>query len=389
LEGSPPGGTLDDGNRPLFERIDMNVNDNQPKRLVRTREDRVIGGVCGGLGRYFNVDPILFRIGAVALVFAGGAGVLLYLAALLLVPNEEEGAVPAVQLGEGRNRALVIVAVVAALVLGWVLLLGGGFLLGFVGIPLAVLVGTGVLVWWIVSGEGPSGDVGDVAKRAALGIGVLLLCVVIALGGAFAAAAGPDWVVPTIVIGAGAAVLVGAFLKPLRWLVLPAVMLGLSGGVVAAADVDLHGGIGDRDYRPASAADLKDKYKLGMGQLVVDLRHTQLPRGDVPLKLDLGIGEARLIVPDGVCVATAADVGAGNVHVDGHDNGGVDVNVDERPIAGTGTRVLLDAQVGLGEVRVHDATEEAAWDDERHDYGPFGRHHDRSDVSTSSTGTCT
>jgi Cell wall-active antibiotics response 4TMS YvqF len=294
-----------------------------------------------------------------------------------------------VQLGEGRNRALVIVAVVAALLLGWVLLLGGGFLLGFVGIPLAVLVGTGVLVWWIVSGEGPSGDAGQVAKRAALGIGVLLLCVVIALGGAFAAAAGPDWVVPTIVIGAGAAVLVGAFLKPLRWLVLPAVMLGLSGGVVAAADVDLHGGIGDRDYRPASAADLKDKYKLGMGQLVVDLRHTQLPRGDVPLKLDLGIGEARLIVPDGVCVATAADVGAGNVHLDGHDNGGVDVNVDERPIAGTGTRVLLDAQVGLGEVRVHDATEEAAWDDERHDYGPFGRHHDRSDVSTSSTGTCT
>ena len=37
----------------------MNVNDNQPKRLVRTREDRVIGGVCGGLGRYFNVDPTI------------------------------------------------------------------------------------------------------------------------------------------------------------------------------------------------------------------------------------------------------------------------------------------------------------------------------------------
>jgi hypothetical protein len=316
----------------------------------------------------------------VALVFAGGAGVLLYLAALLLVPNEEEGAVPAVQLGEGRNRAFVIVAVVAALVLGWVLLLGGGFLLGFVGIPLAVLVGTGVLVWWIVSGEGPSGDAGEVAKRAALGIGVLLLCVVIALGGAFAAAAGPDWVVPAIVIAAGVAVLVGAFLKPLRWLVLPAVMLGLAGGVVGAADVDLHGGIGDRDYRPASAVDMKERYKLGIGQLVVDLRHTQLPHGDVPLRLDLGIGEARLIVPDGVCVATAADVGAGNVHVDGHDNGGVDVNVDQRPIAGSGTRVLLDAQVGLGEVRVHDATEEESWDD--------GFHHDRNDVS-STTGTCT
>ena len=50
----------------------------------------MIGGVCGGLGRYFNVDPLLFfRIGAVALVFLGGA-ILLYLAALLLVPNEDQ-----------------------------------------------------------------------------------------------------------------------------------------------------------------------------------------------------------------------------------------------------------------------------------------------------------
>ena len=64
------------------------------RRLTRSRNDRVIGGVCGGLGRYFNVDPILFRIGAVALAFVGGAGVLLYLAALLLVPNEDAGRPP-------------------------------------------------------------------------------------------------------------------------------------------------------------------------------------------------------------------------------------------------------------------------------------------------------
>src|SRR4051812_31425072 len=121
---------------PLFERIDMDVNDNQPKRLVRVRDNRIIGGVCGGLGRYFNVDPILFRIGAVALVFAGGAGVLLYLAALLLVPNEEEGAVPAVPIGQGRNRALVIAGVVGLLLIAWPFLLGGGFLVAVVGIPL-------------------------------------------------------------------------------------------------------------------------------------------------------------------------------------------------------------------------------------------------------------
>ena len=36
-----------------------------PRRLTRSRGDRIIGGVCGGLGRYFNVDPLLFRIGAI------------------------------------------------------------------------------------------------------------------------------------------------------------------------------------------------------------------------------------------------------------------------------------------------------------------------------------
>ena len=59
-----------------------------PRRLFRSREDRILGGVAGGLGRHFNVDPILFRIAAVALIFVGGAGILLYLAMLLLVPSE-------------------------------------------------------------------------------------------------------------------------------------------------------------------------------------------------------------------------------------------------------------------------------------------------------------
>ena len=70
--------------------MEANDQQNTAKRLTRSRSDRVIGGVCGGLGRYFNVDPLLFRIGAVALVFLGGAGLLLYLAALLLVPNEDQ-----------------------------------------------------------------------------------------------------------------------------------------------------------------------------------------------------------------------------------------------------------------------------------------------------------
>src|SRR5215208_6252077 len=325
-----------------------------PKRLTRSRADRVVGGVCGGLGRYFNVDPIFFRIGAVALIFAGGAGLLLYLVALLLVPGEGEAA-PVVPGAQGRNRGWVIAGVVVILLFALPFLFGGGLVLAGIGIPVALLVGTGVLVWWLVSGEGPSGEAGDIARRAALGIGVLILCFVLFFVSGFGAAAGPDWLVPVLLIVAGGAITAGAFLKPVRWLVLPALTVALAAGVVAAADIDLDGGIGQREYRPGSSVDLRDRYELGVGELVVDLRGTDLPNGDVPLDLDVGIGEARLIVPDDVCVATDADVGMGNIAVFGRDHGGVDIAYEDAPDAKPArTRVLLNADVGVGEVRVHD-----------------------------------
>lgn len=346
---------------------------NEPqRRLTRSRDDRVIAGVCGGLGRYFGIDPVIFRIGAVALAFVGGAGLLLYLAALLLMPSEAGEAVVSTG-GEGRNRALVVAGVVVLLLVAWPFLLGGGFLLAGLGIPLALLVGAGVLVWWLVSGEGPSGDPRDIARRAALGVAVLILCAVIGFGGAFAAAAGPDWIVPALVLAAGAAIVAGAFMKPVRWLVPPALTLALAAGVVAAAGIDLHGGVGEREYRPASSADLKDRYELGVGELVVDLRETDLPAGDVPVELDLGIGEARLIVPEDVCVATSADVGMGNVSVFGRDNSGIDVDFEDAADAAPDTtRVILDAEVGVGEVRVHDPSSELRFRDDG--FGPF---HDR------------
>ena len=100
---------------------------------------------------------------------------------------------------------------------------------------------------------------------------------------------------------------------------------------------------------PASTVDLRDHYQLGIGELVVDLRDTDLPKGDVPLDLDVGIGEARVIVPDDVCVATDADVGLGNVHVLGRDHGGVDVDYEDAPDAQpTATRLLVHGDVGVG-----------------------------------------
>jgi phage shock protein PspC (stress-responsive transcriptional regulator) len=339
----------------------------EPRRLVRPREGRVLGGVCAGLGRYFNLDPIIFRIGAIVLVLVGGAGLLAYIAAVLLIPAEDSSGQPA----ESRNRWLVIGGVILLLLVSWPFLLGGGLLLAGLGIPLALLVLAGVLVWWFVSGEGPAGDAGDVARRAVLGIAILAVCGLIAIGGAWAAAAGGETVVAIAVIAAGVTILAGAFLRPVRWLVLPAVTLALSAGAVSAAGIDLDGGVGERDYRPASALDLRDKYELGMGQLTVDLRQTDLPAGDVPLEIDLGIGEARVIVPEDVCVATDAQVGIGEARTFNRNNGGIDVDLDDRPSAAADvTRLLVKADVGVGSLRIGHFGSDIDFDHAHFDFGP-------------------
>ena len=61
------------------------------RRLFRSRTDRVLGGVCGGIGRYFGVDPIVVRIVAVVGLLLGGATLVAYIAAMILVPSEPEG----------------------------------------------------------------------------------------------------------------------------------------------------------------------------------------------------------------------------------------------------------------------------------------------------------
>ena len=63
-------------------------------RFVRSRRGRLIGGVCSGLGAHFDVDPILFRIAFVGLAIFSGVGIALYLAILLLVPEEGASRAP-------------------------------------------------------------------------------------------------------------------------------------------------------------------------------------------------------------------------------------------------------------------------------------------------------
>jgi phage shock protein C len=63
--------------------------DTRPRRLTRTRSGRMITGVCSGAAAYFDVDPTLVRIVvAVLTVLTSGAGILLYAAATLIIPEE-------------------------------------------------------------------------------------------------------------------------------------------------------------------------------------------------------------------------------------------------------------------------------------------------------------
>ncbi len=113
-------------------------------RLTRSTDDKVVGGLAGGLGRWFGIDPVVFRIAFVVLTLAGGSGILLYLIGWLMIPDDAGGAALN-RFGNERNSKLVA-AVLAGV--GLLILLeniGGGD----DDVPFGlVLVGLGGLYLW-------------------------------------------------------------------------------------------------------------------------------------------------------------------------------------------------------------------------------------------------
>lgn len=62
------------------------------KRLYRSKNERMLGGVCAGLGEHFDIDPTVIRlVWAVITVLSIGTGVLVYIIAWILIPEEETG----------------------------------------------------------------------------------------------------------------------------------------------------------------------------------------------------------------------------------------------------------------------------------------------------------
>src|SRR6476661_2537960 len=305
------------------------------RRLHRSKTDRVIGGVAGGIAEYFRIDPVIVRVAAVALIVAGGAGVLLYLAALLLVPNDgEEGHAP--------GRALTIAGVILiALAVGGLFSANDG---GWFFVPVVLVGVAGIFAWQLASGERADGDTRSLLRAAGLGALVLVGCLVIALGAGWAAAVGGSGVVAGAVILAGVMMVAGAVLgRRTRWLILPALAIAIPAGV------------GDKVYRPTSAAAIQPSYRVGVGRVLLDLRGAHLTPGDHVVRLKAGIGAAQLVVPRNVCVTTKAHMGVGGVRVFDRTGGGIDVDwLDGRTARPGVARIVLDGDVGIGGIIVTD-----------------------------------
>jgi phage shock protein C len=88
----------------------------------RSRSERVIAGVCGGVGRYLGVDPVLLRIAFIILALANGLGVIAYVVCWVAIP-EERGDEPSVPAPQGRRETGRLVLGGSLVVLGLVLLL--------------------------------------------------------------------------------------------------------------------------------------------------------------------------------------------------------------------------------------------------------------------------
>lgn len=145
------------------------------KRLYRSRKDKIIGGVCGGVADYLEADPVVIRLLWLFSVMIFGFGFLLYIVAWIIIPpNPDHPTEKAKEPGEKRSAEWNLSIGVVLLILGIILLLGqfhffdyGWFRFHFFPWRLfwpLLLIGAGIFL--LVSGTTVGKAVGEVRKRA-------------------------------------------------------------------------------------------------------------------------------------------------------------------------------------------------------------------------------
>jgi phage shock protein C len=127
-------------------------------RLYRSRDDRMLFGVAGGLARYLGLDPAIVRLVWVLLFFAAGTGILLYLIAAIVIPEERAGSAsasaatrPVLPVVRGDSSGAIVLGLILVAIGGWFLVqrlvpeLDGRLLWPFVLIGLGALLVGGAL----------------------------------------------------------------------------------------------------------------------------------------------------------------------------------------------------------------------------------------------------
>ena len=245
--------------------------------LRRSRTDKVAGGVAGGLAQYSGVDPLLWRVGFVALTLAGGTGIAVYLLLWLLMPagprTAVAGGVPAAPPGPRSPVAGITVAGLL-IVVGLMVLVTRytGLDLGPVGFLAGALlvVGLGLVASAFTRGRAPRG-------------GLIALGSVLTLALLFTSAA-PGW-----------------------------------------EDGDgPRGGVGDRDYQPTEVEDIRPVYRLGAGNMEIDLSDIDVDdiTRTVDVRIDHGAGDLEVTVPEDADVRVVLDQGIGDIDLFGQSGDG-------------------------------------------------------------------
>jgi phage shock protein PspC (stress-responsive transcriptional regulator) len=285
------------------------------KRLERSRSDRMLAGVSGGLARYFDIHPAFYRVGFVVLTLLGGAGIVIYAAAALVIPDEgKEDSVATAALKNRRDRPWPLIG------------------LGLIAIAAAILLSRATL--W------PHGDVWILLLVAG---GAILL--VTRHGSAAPSADGAE-------LAAADSRRVRRLFKGLAIAFGTIVALLLVTAAVFAAIFHVHvgSGVGERNYVAAGIQDLRKSYKLGIGNMTVDLGNVRFPVGETRVSTRVDVGDLQVVVPTDVALRVQGDAQLGRVELLGQ--GAEGRNVD-RSVSQAGKRVLiLNARVGVGKVQV-------------------------------------
>jgi phage shock protein PspC (stress-responsive transcriptional regulator) len=278
----------------------------------------MLAGVCGGLARYFDIAPAFYRVGFVVLTLLGGAGILVYLAAALVIPAEgEDDSVAASALRNRRERPWPLLGLGLVTVAAAVLIAHGAFWPSGDASWILLLLAGATILWVTRRGErrAPAPAPAELAKEDARRVGRLFRWLAIA--------------VATLIV----------------------LILITAASLAAVFHVHLGNGVGDRRYAVTSTSELQRDYKLGIGTLRLDLSGMSVPAGTrAHVKARVDVGQLRVVVPAGVALQLHAHAQAGNIELFGDDIDGTSV---DRTVHEKGKRVLVvDAHVGAGDVQV-------------------------------------